>query len=199
MNSLRNLNEESRYPQLAAFVQEALYTLTDALLDMFDARLWELHSECRLEFKKDRLAATNTINETMVVLRILGELYLGFDDVSPSLTHNDVRIALTNAERLTRPEDDAYTDYFAKRHRQVQNFSKKLLEVITFQRSLPDAGLLEGLELISEIHVGTRRKLPTGAPTAFVPTVWASEVFGGEGLDSRTGKARPVGASSAQL
>lgn len=186
VNNLRHLNDETRYPQLVAFVEEALYTFTDALLDMFDARLWELHGECRLEFKKDRLAATKTINETMAVLRILGELYLGFDDVSPSLTHNDVRIALTNAERLTRPEDDVYTDYFAKRHRQVQNFSKKLLEVMTFQRGSPDAGLLEGLELINEIHAGTRRKLPTGAPTAFVPTVWASEVFGGEGLDWRS-------------
>lgn len=186
VNNLRNLNEESRYPQLAAFVQEALFTFTDALLDMFDARLWELHGECRLEFKKDRLAATKTINETMAVLQKLGDLFLGVGDAGSTPTHEEVQTALINAQRLTRPEDDAYTDYFVKRHRQVQNFSKKLLEVMTFQRGSPDGGLLEGLELIKEIHAGSRRKLPTGAPTAFVPAVWVSEVFSREGLNWRS-------------
>jgi hypothetical protein len=207
VNNLRHLNDETRYPQLVAFVEEALYTFTDALLDMFDVRLWELHGECRREFKNDRLAATQTINETMYVLSVLGRLYLDASpddtpmggEVKDDLTDDVVRLALKNAEHLTRPEDDAFVDYFSKKHRQVQNFSKRLLDVMVFQRSSSDGGLLEGLKLIDEIHAGTKRKLPTAAPTGFVPPVWESEVFGEEGLNSRTGKARPVGPSSAQL
>lgn len=122
VNNLRHLNGETRYPQLAAFAEEALYTFTDALLDMFDARLWELHGECRREFKNDRLAATQTINETMYVLRVLARLYLNASpndtslgsEVQDELTDNAVRLALKNAEHLTRPEDDAYVDYFSQ-------------------------------------------------------------------------------------
>jgi TnpA family transposase len=185
VNNLKKLSKSARHPQLAAFMQEALYTFTDALLDMFDARLWELHGECRLAFRKDRLAATKTINEAMTVLKKLGELYLDAE-VDHALTEAEVRQALLSAERLTRPEDDAYTDYFAKRHRQVRNFSRRLLGVMTFLKASPDAGLLEGLGLVSEIHVGVRRKLPAGAPTAFVPKAWEAEVFKEEGLDWRS-------------
>lgn len=194
-DNLSHLQDQVRYPQLAAFAEEALYTFTDALLDMLDARLWELHGECRNEFKQDRLAATKTINETMRVLGVLGRLYLGdLPDSMPKesgsagtkLSENEVRLALKNAEHLTRPEDDAYVDYFAKKHRQVQNFSKRLLEVMTFHRNSGDGGLLEGLELINEIHAGVRRKLPMDAPTGFIPTVWEPEVFGENGVDWRS-------------
>lgn len=184
VNNLKKLSKSARHPLLAAFMQEALYTFTDALLDMFDARLWELHGECRLAFRKDRLAATKAINEALTVLKKLGELYLT-GEVDHALTDIEVRQALLSAERLTRPEDDAYTDYFAKRHRQVHRFSKRLLEVMTFLKASPDAGLLEGLELVSDIHAGVRRKLPTGAPTAFVPKAWEAEVFKDEGFDWR--------------
>ena len=192
VNNLRNQNDASRYPQLAAFAQEALFTFTDALLDMFDARLWELHGQCRLAFRKDRLAATKAINETMRVLRVLGEQYLSNAEkssprnIADELSIQEVEQALSAAEHLTRPDNDAYTDYFAKHHRQVQNFSKRLLEVMTFNKSSPDAGLLEGLKLIGDIHDGVRRKLPTTAPTSFVPLVWESEVFGAEGLNWRS-------------
>ena len=186
VGNLRALSAEARYPQLAAFAQEGLLTFTDALLDMFDARLWELHGKCRLEFRNDRLAATKTINETMAVLQKLGKLYLNGDEVSTAPTEEEVRQALLSAEHLTRPEDEAYTDYFAKKHRQVQNFSKRLLEVMSFRRNADDAGLLEGLRLVSEIHASIRRKLPTSAPTAFVPPVWADEVFVDEGLNWRS-------------
>ena len=77
-------------------------------------------------------------------------------------------------------------DYFSKKHRQVQNFSKRLLEVMAFHQNSGNGGLLEGLELISDIHSGVRRKLPTSAPTGFVPTVWEPEVFGKEGLNWRS-------------
>ena len=49
-DNLGSLQEQVRYPQLAAFAEEALYTFTDALLEMLDARLWDLHGECRNEF-----------------------------------------------------------------------------------------------------------------------------------------------------
>ena len=191
-DNLSNLQDQARYPQLAAFAEDALYTFTDALLEMLDARLWELHSDCRNEFKKDRLAATRTINETMYVLSVLGRLYLGTSlgdapaDGEPKPSEEEVRLALKNAEQLTRPEDDAYVDYFSRKHRQVQNFSKRLLDVMTFHRSSADGGLLEGLKLINEIHTGVRRKLPTDVPTSFIPAVWVSEMFNEGGLDWRS-------------
>ena len=185
-DNLGNQQDQTRLPQLAAFAKASLLEFTDVLLDMFDARLWELHGECRLAFRNDRLAATKAINETMAVLQKLGSLFLGVADTDAAPSEEDVRWALSNAQHLTRPENDAYTDYFAARHRKVQNFSKRLLEVMTFHSSTGDAGLPEGLQIIADIHAGVRRKLPAGAPTSFIPPIWEPEVFGDEGLNWRS-------------
>lgn len=191
---LRELKEQARYPILVAFLHEALYTFTDALVEMVDQRLWELHGEAKRTFQNDRLAATKTINETLEVFRVIGEVFL-----DPKVTGSNLRetayqylnqeqleIALTKAAYLIRPDHDAYVDYFAKRYRAVQNFSKRLLCTMQFHASSFDQGLLEGLGLIRDIHDGKRRKLPTDAPTAFIPDAWWNEVIREEGVNWRS-------------
>lgn len=192
LDNLGNLSEQTRYPLLAAFVEEALYTFTDALVEMVDARLWELHSKCRNQFKKDRLNATNTISNTLAVLKALAQTVLkqrrqpSNGTALQDIDVDQIEEAVSKADTLIRPEDDAYVDYFSKKHQAVQNFSKRLLEVMCFYKNVDDKGLLEGLRLIHDIHAGNRRKLPSSAPTAFVPGAWVSEVFTGEGLNWRS-------------
>jgi TnpA family transposase len=191
--SLRGLREQTRYPILMAFLGEALYTFTDAVVEMVDQRLWDLHGDARRAFQSDRLAATKTINETLEVFQVIGTAFLDSEleggDVREvayrHLTQEQVELALVKAAHLIRPENDAYVDYFVKRYRSVQNFSKKLLSTLRFHASSTDQGLLEGLGLIRDIHEGRRRKLPSGAPTAFIPEVWRGEVMVEEGLDWR--------------
>ena len=191
---LRELKDQARYPVLSAFLQEALYTFTDGLVEMVDQRLWELHGECRLAFRNDRLAATKMISETLRTLQALGQVFLdeSVDDHAvrqeafKKLSEAQLNTALTRATQLIRPDNDAFVDYFAKRHRAVQNFSKQLLNVMAFRASSQDQGLLEGLKLVSEIHSGQRRKLPSNAPTAFVPNEWQPEVIEEDGFNWRS-------------
>lgn len=187
------LKPEVRLPMLVAFLHEALYTFTDAVVEMVDQRLWELHIESKRAFQNDRLAATNTINDTLGVLKVLAELYLqdsvgvaapGGGTQPPS--RERVEFAVSQADHLIRPEQDAYVDYFSKRYRKVQNFSRRLLDVMRYESSGPDGGLLKALDLVREIHAGTRRKLPPNAPTAFVPDVWQAEVMTEEGVNWRS-------------
>ena len=191
---LQRLKDEVRLPLLVAFLHEALFTFTDAAVEMVDVRLWELQGESKREFKNDCLAATQTISDTLRVLSATGRLWLedALAGASPpdvshlELSPAQVEQALAQAENLIRPEQDAYVDYFATKHRKVQNFSKRLLEVMDYHASSPDEGLLEGLALVREIHAGVRRKLPSGTPTAFIPDVWRDEVFTEGGLNWRS-------------
>ena len=178
---------------LLAFLQERLYLFTDAVVEMVDVRLWELHNESKRAFQHDRLAATETINETLEVLKHLGAVVLdpNVDDAAvrraafANLPQAELETALARADTLIRPDEDAYVDYFSQRHRSVQNFSKKLLSTLDFRAGGSEQGLLEGLRLVREIHAGERRKLPAGAPTAFIPKVWLGEVVTADGLDWR--------------
>nr|MDQ3398786.1 Tn3 family transposase [Deinococcota bacterium] len=191
---LRKLQAATRYPILAAFLQQRLYLFTDAVVEMFGERLWDLHNECKRAFQEDRLAATKTINETLSAFKTLGKVLLdeevddatvrnvAFEKLSPS----ELETALQRAEQLIRPEQDAYVDYFSTRHRSVQNFSKPFLNTLEFRIGGKDQGLLRALGLIDDIHQGRRRKLPVDAPTAFLPTTWRDEVMSEEGLNWRS-------------
>lgn len=191
---LRELQAATRYPVLSAFLQQRLHLFTDAVVEMVDVRLWDLHNECKRAFQEDRLAATQTINETLSVFKTLGNVLLdeGVDDATvrnvafEKLSQRDLERALQQANQLIRPERDAFVDYFAKRHRSVQNFSKSLLNTLEFKTGGRDQGLLRALTLVDDIHQGRRRKLPADAPTAFVPAPWQNEVMTQEGLDWRS-------------
>lgn len=188
---LRELKEQARYPILMAFLQEALYTFTDAVIEMVDARLWELYNEAKHSFKHDRLAATQTINETLTVFKHIGQILLdkSINDATvrklalDHLAEGQLELALTKADQLIRPDDDDFSDYFAKGHSKVEKFSRRFLNHMVFQASSHDEGLLEGLEIIKAIHNGAKRKLPTTAPTAFIPLSWIKEVFTDDGLE----------------
>ena len=115
VQGLRELREATRYPILLAFLKERLYLFTDDLVEMVDQRLWELYSESKRTFQSDRLAATKTINETLAALKVLGRVLLdsSVDDEAvrraafDRLTPEKLEAALSRADTLIRPEDDA--------------------------------------------------------------------------------------------
>lgn len=191
---LREMQPTSRYPILAAFLQQRLYLFTDAVVEMVNQRLWDIHNECKRAFEDDRLAATKTINETLSALKVLGSILLDetVDDSTvreqafQKLSVNDLNKALERADQLIRPEKDAYVDYFSKRYRSVQNISKPLLATMDFVAADKDQGLLKGLGLVDEIHQGQRRKLPASTPTSFIPNAWWDEIIEDDCLDWRS-------------
>ena len=190
---IRKRKTQSRYPILLTFLKERLYLFTDAVTEMFIERLWEIHKECKRSFEKDRLTATQSINESLKAFKSIGQVLLDntIDDSTVRniafnrLSQEQLVTALERAEHLIRPEQDAYVDYFSKKHSSVQKFSKLLLEVLSFKSQTSEDKLLQGLNLIREIHKGNRRKLPAEAATSFLPNAWRTEVVTAEGLHWR--------------
>ena len=133
--------------------------------------------------KDDRLAATQSINESLEALKVVGQVLLDkkIDDATvrhvafKNLPQEHLVKALERADHLIRPEQDAYVDYFSKKHRSIQNFSKLLLEVLTFKSNAPKDGLLQGLEHIADIHQG--KSAQTSCPHChFISTQHLGEV-----------------------
>lgn len=60
-----------RYPILVAFLKQTLFDLTDAVIDLFDAYLWQQHSEAKKALDAMRLKAARSTNEK---LRIYSEM-----------------------------------------------------------------------------------------------------------------------------
>jgi TnpA family transposase len=190
---LKRAPQFRRYPVLIAFLKQSLYNFVDDLIEMFDQRLWELHNEAKRTFEADRLQATKTINEKLKTLHKIGQILLdaevddqkvrttAFEYITPA----KLETALGETKQLIRPENDAYVDYFGKFYPRIRRFSSHFLATLQFYSRSSDQGLLQALDLVREIHVGTRRKLPDTAPTEFIPDTWRSYVIDAEGFNRR--------------
>jgi TnpA family transposase len=190
---LQRANEPKRYPILVAFLKQSLYNFTDDLIEMVDQRLWKLYGEAKRAFEQDRLKATATINAKLQTLYQLGQVLLNPDvedntvrtKAFEHISQSQLQTALGETKQLIRPENDAYVDYFGKSYKRVRHFSSRFLATLQFQSRQEDQGLLKALQLVREIHAGTRRKLPEDAPTGFVPEAWRPYVVPAEGIDRR--------------
>src|SRR5690606_7249588 len=54
-----------RYPILVAFLKQTLFDLTDIVADLFDANLWERHTDAKAELDEMRLQAARSTNEKL--------------------------------------------------------------------------------------------------------------------------------------
>jgi TnpA family transposase len=190
---LQRASEIRRYPILICFLKQSLYNFTDDLIEMVDQRLWELYNQAKRNFDSDRLMASKTIDEKLKTLQDIGQILLdqGIEDNSVRvktfeyITPDDLKTSLKETQQLIRPENDAYVDYFGKSYNRVRRFSSKLLATLKFQVRGSDSGLLTALNLVHEIHLGRRRKLPDDAPTEFIPEPWQPYVQSGQKIDRR--------------
>ena len=190
---LQRASEIRRYPILVCFLKQSLYNFTDDLIEMVDQRLWELYNQAKRNFDSDRLMASKTIDEKLKTLQNIGQILLDREiednlvraKTFEQITSDDLKISLSETQQLIRPENDAYVDYFGKSYNRVRRFSSKLLATLQFQARGSDSGLLIALNLVHEIHLGRRRKLPDDAPTEFIPEPWQPYVRSGQELDRR--------------
>ena len=190
---LQRASEVRRYPILICFLKQSLYNFTDDLIEMVDQRLWELYNQAKRNFDSDRLLASKTIDQKLKTLQDIGQILLDqniednsvraqtFEYINP----DELKVSLSETKQLIRPENDAYVDYFGKSYNSVRRFSGKFLATLKFQVRGSDSGLLKALNLVQEIHLGKRRKLPSDAPTDFIPEPWQAYVLSGKEVDRR--------------
>lgn len=190
---LQRASEIRRYPVLVCFLKQSLYNFTDDLIEMVDQRLWELYNQAKRNFDSDRLMASKTIDEKLKTLQDISQILLDGDIEDNSvrvktfeyITPDDLKASLKETQQLIRPENDAYVDYFGKSYNRVRRFSSKLLATLKFQVRGSDSGLLTALNLVHEIHLGRRRKLPADAPIDFIPEPWLPYVLEEQEIDRR--------------
>ena len=168
---LQRASTVRRYPILVCFLKQSLYNFTDDLIEMVDQRLWELYNQAKRNFDSDRLQASKTIDEKLKTLQDIRQILLDQDIEDNSvraktfeyIAPDELKASLKETKQLIRPENDAYVDYFGKSYNRVRRFSSKLLNTLQFQARGNNSGLLNALNLVHEIHLGQRRKLPSDA------------------------------------
>jgi hypothetical protein len=93
--------------------------------------------------------------------------------------------AAAECDDLIRPLDDSYFDLLTGRYGYLRQFTPSLLEALDFRSHQAGDPLLAALELLRRVNREGLRKLPTAAPTAFVPPKWRPFVVGADGQVDR--------------
>ncbi len=183
--ALQRQTQERRYPVLVAFVKESHTEITDEVVELFDQCLAEADRRARNELAEFRRNVAKASDEKVRLFRSIGSLLLDPEVEDEQLrekafalagSEEELRAALEDSERLLRPVDDNYYDFFDKKYSYVRKFAPKVLSSLNFRSNKTHDPLLDGVSLLKELDAsGSRssnRKVPHWAPLEFVPDGW---------------------------
>ena len=182
-----------RYPVLVAFVKQTLFELTDVVIDLFDACLWQRHVDAKKELDAIRLQAARSTNEKLRTYSQVVKIVVdgGIADAAVRATiferyqSGHLRQVIEETERLLRPRHDEAIDLFAQRYSYIRKFAPNLLATLTFQSHKQADPLLKAVEVLRTLNASSRRTVPADAPTAFIANTWWEYVLEHNGDFSR--------------
>ena len=180
---------ERRYPLLIAFLSHALATVTDEVIEMFDRCLAEAYARAGQDLEDFRKAMAHATNEKVYLFREMARAVLdpaiGDPDLRSAIyqriTPAVLRRAAAESDRIVRPLDDSYFDFFETRYGYLRQFTPTFLETFAFHANHSAEPLLEAVELLQQLNLTHRRAVPPEAPTDFVTLKWRPYVVAPDG------------------
>ena len=185
--ALQRQTPERRYPVLLAFLKEALTEITDEVVDIFDQCLWDADRRAKNELAEFRQGAAKATDEKVRLFNGISGFLLDSDVPAELIrekafalagSEEELREAREDSERLLRPLDDNYYDFFANKYSYVRQFAPTVLDSLEFRSNKPDNPLLTAVSVLRELNDSGSRKVPEDAPLEFVPAGWLPYVAG---------------------
>jgi TnpA family transposase len=182
-----------RYPMLVAFLSQTLADVTDEVIDMFDRCLAEAYARAGHDLEAFRTAMAQATNEKVYLFRELARAVLDpaiadvhlrctiYQRIAPPV----LRRAAAESDRIVRPLDDSYFDFFETRYGYLRQCTPTFLATFTFHSHHSPDPLLEAVRLLQRLNSLRRRTVPPEAPTHFVPRKWRPYVVAPDGRIDR--------------
>jgi len=182
-----------RYPVLVAFLKQTLFDLTDIAVELFDANLWERHTDAKAELDQMRLQAARLTNEKLRTYKNVVGIVM--DSTVPEAALRSTIFArylpqqlqqmVWETENLIRPKHDEAIDFFARRYSYIRRFAPTFLATLTFRAQKQATRLLKAIELLEALNASGTRTVPQNAPTGFISNAWWEYVISHKGRFSR--------------
>jgi hypothetical protein len=190
---LQRSSEMVRYPVLIAFLKQTLFDLTDVVIDLFDACLWQRHTDAKAELDEMRLKAARSTNEKLRTYYEVAKIVI--DDAVPAaevrasiferFQSDHLQRVIEETENLIRPDNDEAIDLFAKRYSYIRQFAPSFLATLAFKSHKRSDPLLDAIELLRELNASGKRVVPGDAPRDFIANAWWDYVIDSNGKLNR--------------
>ena len=190
---LQRMPEERRYPILMSFVYQLYEEVTDETIDLFIRCLADAYARARRDLENFRANMAKAINEKIHLFRDISTIILNPDvvnaDVRPciheQITPEELQLALEESEKLLRPLDDSYFDFFSSRYSYFRQFVPSFFKTFEFQAHVEDKGVIQAIALLKSLDETRKRIVPNSAPLTFVTPKWRTYVTDASGQINR--------------
>jgi TnpA family transposase len=185
--ALQRMGPERRYPILLAFLKRTFTDALDEAADIFEECMAGAHKRSKRDLREHNQAIADATQEKVRLFHRVGQLVLDdsignrelrqeiFRRISPL----ELAAAVDEAEKIMRPEGVGYFDFLERRFSYVRQFAPDFLVVMPLKATRGGTAVMKGIEVLREMNAHRKRKVPSSAPTSFVPNRWRPFVFSG--------------------
>lgn len=190
---LRDLETTRRYATLVAVVLEAKATVIDAIVDLHDRIIGALFNRAKHSHEQQFQQSGKAINEKVRLYWRIGHALLEakqsgsdpFAAIESVIWWDAFTQSVTEAEKLSQPEDFDYLHRIGDRYSQIRRYAPALLEALRLKAAPAAQDILKAVETLKSLNADNTRKVPKDAPTSFIKRRWESLVFTADGVDRR--------------
>ena len=193
--NLSTLSAGRRRATLVAYLLDRAASLTDEALEMHDRMVGEAMANAKRTRDESLKGRGKEVNEKVGLYAGVGKALIraresGKDPyalLEEFVPWERFVETVAEAEDLAVPEAFDFLEHLKDHHRRLRRYAPLLLESFDFSAAPPSEPLIGAVETLKEMNAAGKRKVPEGAPTAFVRPRWEPHVFAGDGSIDRAG------------
>ena len=173
---LRRFAEHKRYTLMVCFLLETRKVLLDNLIQMHDQFLTDMcrkakniYEQKHRELRKRQKKAVDTVLEANnYLLNWPTEQALLKKDFWQLVDENKFRSSLDDLQDFKRLVERGYGDLILARYPSLRKYFSEFIH-LPFEAEHGNHDLIEAIKLIRQLDAGEIKKLPSTAPTSFIP------------------------------
>ena len=178
-------DEQKRYSLLSCFLHETLTETIDTAIDMYNALITSVIRRSKNDLDTLTREVAKETNEMVLLFKDIGSVLLSeeisdqevrqmiYQEVIPK---EQLQRKIEACETLARPLDYNCLDFVEARYNYTRQFSVQFLETINLRPYQEEDDLFLALKLIKQCNKDSIRKIPSSAPTSFVPKSWMEQM-----------------------
>jgi TnpA family transposase len=190
---LRAISPSRRRAILVATVLEAIPTLTDAAIDMFDRLIGKLFRKSEQRQAEAFQRDARAINDKVRLFARIGEALLEskrlgcdpFDLVGAVIPWDRLAASVEEAKQLVRPDGPDYLAIATRGHAIIRQIGPLFLGAFDFRAVPAAASALRAIKMLRAYYDAGRRTWPASLPTGFIKRSWHDAVMTPQGLDRK--------------
>ncbi|MDT0468945.1 Tn3 family transposase [Streptomyces gibsoniae] len=178
--ALQRREPERRYPILLTLVAQSATEVLDEVVQLFDQAVSARESKAAHRMR-DTLAERAKSGEERhalfdAILAIVADPAIADEEVGGLIRGERIGWERLRSAQSTAlpplPRDHGHLTALDGSYGYLRQFTPQVLDAVRFAGGTAAVDLLEAVEILRELNAAGARKVPTAAPTGFVPTKW---------------------------